>query len=132
MVSLYAYIERPLGCKGYEPKGVRIEVLDPYTKSHRRHFQQQSYYTVCYKPTIAEKKDLNFVCHEDIFIEKQAFQDDQLGQDIFVKLNIPVTEKTKALSNLNEYNINAFSLIQSEDSLMDTMAFKEIAMKENP
>ena len=130
-VSLYAFVERPFGIKGYDYRRARIEVLDPYTKSHRRHFQQQSYYTVCYKP-IVERKDLIFACHDDIFSEKQAYTDEQLGQDIFIKINIPITEKIKALNELNDFNINAFNLMQSEDALMDTMAFKEIAMKENP
>ena len=130
-VSVYVFIETVNGFKGYDPKGSKIEVLDPYTKSHRRHFRQQSYYTVCHKPT-AEKKDLVFVCHEDIFSEKQAYKDEQLGQDIFIKIDIPMAEKLKALSDLNDFNINTFSLMQSEDALMDTMAFKEISMKENP
>jgi hypothetical protein len=38
----------------------------------------------------------------------------------------------RALSDLNDFNINAFNLMQSEDALMNTMAFKEIKMKENP
>jgi FRG domain len=86
-VSVYAYIERPYGQKGFEIEGTRIEVLHPYTKSHRRHFQQQSYYSVCYQP-IPEKKDFLFSSHEDIFLEKQNFPDDKLGQDIFIKIRV--------------------------------------------
>lgn len=126
--SIYAYIERPYGVKGCSDYP-RIELLHPYTKSHRRHFQQQSYYSVCYQP-LEESKDFEFVNHENVFMENQEFSNKELGQDIFFKINIPKTEQFKALEELNDYNINEYNLMQSEDSLMKTIALREIKMQE--
>ncbi len=44
--SLYAYIEMPSGTKGWTGGAPRITVLHPYVRTHKRHFLQQSYYTV--------------------------------------------------------------------------------------
>jgi hypothetical protein len=41
------------------------------------------------------------------------------------KWTIPSTERTTILHLLEEYNINAYSLFGSEESLMDTMWMRE-------
>ena len=46
--------------------------------------------------------------------------------DVIWQFNLPATERLKVLKLLDRSNINAFSLFQSEESLMETMAFREI------
>jgi len=46
-------------------------------------------------------------------------------QDLLWKFSIPTSEKFKVLRRLDLYNLNAFSLFSSEESLMQTMALRE-------
>jgi hypothetical protein len=39
---------------------------------------------------------------------------------------IPSTERAKVLRRLDRLNLNAYSLFGSEESLMETLAFREI------
>lgn len=120
-VAIFAYIERPKGTKAGSLGGAKIMVLGPYTRSHQRHFLQQSSYTICTRPS---GKNHEIVCHEDIF------ESEEPDQDVLIKIIIPRSDRIKALSELHDHNINAFSLIQSEDSLMKTLAFNELEVKE--
>jgi hypothetical protein len=47
-------------------------------------------------------------------------------QDRLWKFNIPWTERLKVLRILDTYNLNAFSLFDSEESLMETMALRTL------
>ena len=116
-VAIFAYIERPKGAKLGSIGEPKIMVLGPYTRSHQRHFLQQSSYTICTQPI---QKDHKIVCHEKVF------ETENPEQDVLIKINIPFGDKIEALSELYDHNINAFSLFQSENSLMETLAFKEI------
>jgi hypothetical protein len=42
------------------------------------------------------------------------------------KINIPSTERLKVLRLLDGYNLNAYSLFQSEETLMETIAVREL------
>ena len=51
--------------------------------------------------------------------------------DVLWKFDIPSTERLEVLRLLNnDYNINAFSLIGSEESLMETMALRKLHFQE--
>jgi hypothetical protein len=52
------------------------------------------------------------------------------SQDLLWKFNIPSVERLKVLKLLDEHNINAFSLFGSEDSLMETVALRELHFRE--
>ena len=80
---------------------------------------QQSWYTVC---TRDEAGSQTFACHEDVFGKSSS------RQDVLIKISIPWSERLNALSYLHEVNIHHFSLFQSEEALMKTLAFKEIEM----
>jgi len=58
--------------------------------------------------------------HECVFI-----RDDRI-QDRLWKFNLPSTERLRVLKVLDEYNLNAISLFGSEESLMETMALREL------
>lgn len=117
--AIYIYIESLNGVRvgwGGEPQ---ISVRGHYVKTHKRHFLQQSCYTICSRH---ENNSFVFSCHEDVFNRARP------DQDILIKITIPRSERLKVLSYLNDVNINHFSLFQSEEALMKTLALKEIEL----
>jgi hypothetical protein len=61
---------------------------------------------------------------------KKFFRKENKNQDVLIKINIPRPERLHILNQLDTYNINHFSLIQSEESLLRSLAFKEIEKRE--
>ncbi len=99
--------------------GNRMPVLypfGPYVRTHRRHVLQQSQYTLC-APALTMMD--GFEKYDTIF-ETGRHQ-----QGMCWKFTIPVTERPKVLKLLYDYNLSAFSLFDSQDSLMDTLAVRE-------
>ncbi len=121
--SIYAYIETPKGIKACWEGSLRISVLGPHVKTHKRHFLQQAWYTIATKVD-NDRKEHDFGCHEDVFLKNGDKK-----QDVLIKINIPRSNRLQILEQLASYNINHFSLFQSEESLIRTMAFKEIELK---
>lgn len=121
-VAIFAYIDSEEGVKSGFVGEPQITTRGPYIRAHKRHFLQQSCYTIATK-VLSERMDHEFVCHEDVF--KQNRQD----QDILIKYVIPSSERITALKYLERVNINHFSLMQSEEALMKTLAFKEIELR---
>lgn len=117
--AIFAYVELPKGVKASWRGETKIDVWGPYVHTHKRHFLQQSWYSIC---TREDNGSYVFAGHEDVFRRGDT------RQDKLIKIVIPGTERIKALSGLEEMNINHFSLFQSEDALMRTLAIKEIEM----
>ena len=82
----------------------------------RRHFLQQCDYTIC---TRHDGTRLHYTNHDD------AFALDHVDQDILWKITAPASIATEVLAELDSMNINALSLFDSEDGLIDTMAFRQ-------
>lgn len=116
-VSIYAYREWTSGGKTNQNGKPEINGLGPYVRSHKRHFHQQSQYTIC---TIENEEGFSYGNHEEVFTNNTEDQDE------LWKFNLPSTEREKALSRLEQFNINAFSLFGSEESLLETLALREI------
>jgi hypothetical protein len=116
-VSIYAFQEWAEGGKSWSTGDAFITGLGPYVRSHARHFLQQSEYTVC---ATRNGGELQFASHERAFVRAES------GQDMLWKFTIPATERRTVLQHLNRYNIHAFSLFGSEESLMETVASREI------
>jgi hypothetical protein len=89
----------------------------PYVNTHRRHFLQQSEYTLC----------LGFDTEWRFEQYHTVFDDGRHQQGICWKITIPATERPKVLKELDEYNVNSLSLFGSEESLMDTLATRELS-----
>jgi hypothetical protein len=119
-VSLYAYLELVGQGKTHEGGKPLISSLGPYIRTHKRHWLQQSEYTVC---TAKKGPDLCYACHEDVFAEVSE------PQDVLWKIDIPASESLTALHQLDKMNINAFSLFGSEESLMKTVAIREFHLR---
>ena len=90
-------------------------------RTRKRHFNQQSDYTIC---TVAPEETILYACHEDAFVRSDE------DQDLLWKFTIPVSERSKVLRKLDMYNINSFLLFGSEESLMETLAIREIFLRE--
>jgi len=119
-VSIYAYLEYAEGGKLTMDQSPHIISRGSYIRSHRRHYLQQCAYTIC---TVKKGEDWHYACHEDVF-EKGT--DDQ---DLLWKFNLPASERTTVLRILDLYNLNAYSLFGSEESLMETVAQREILFR---
>lgn len=121
-VAIYAYLESTseIGLKGASYNEPQIHRFGPYVRSDRRHFLQQSQYTIC----IIGAGGWRYSSHEGVFISGES------SQDVLWKFIIPYSERLKVLKKLEEYNINALSLFGTKESLMETMALREIHLKE--
>lgn len=127
-VSIYLYSDGPQRFKISSSDEAQIQRLGPYVQTHKRHFLQQSEYTVCtaFLQGIERGFDgWHFVPHQRVFDAPNKTP----NQDIVWKFNLPASERAKVLSLLDAYNLNAYSLFGSDESLMETMAFRELHMK---
>ena len=121
-VSLYVYLEYAGQGKSHEGSKPLISSLGPNVTTHRRHWLQQSEYTIC---TIKDGSDFRYACHDDVFSEISE------SQDLLWKIVVPASESLKALHDLDKMNINPFSLIGSEESLIKTVAVREFYLTKN-
>ena len=110
--SIYAYCERPEGIKGGVVGEPTIRRIGPYVRSHRRHFRQQSDYTICGS---LDDYGWRFVSHQHVFDKHRP------KQDFLCKFDLHSEERVTVLRLLNDYNLNAFSLFNSEETLLETM-----------
>jgi hypothetical protein len=115
-VSVYAYQEWTGGGKTWSSGDPLIQGLGHWVKSHPRHFQQQSEYTVCMK----FDEDWRYANHEDVFSMNPP------NQDSLNRIDVPTGQKRLVLRKLLDFNIHHYSLFGSEDSLMKSMAVKNL------
>lgn len=99
-----------------------ISSLNPNIKTHNRHYLQQSCYTIC---TTRRGNNYFYANHEEAILNSERYDQDQ---DVIWKFIMPSSECEKAYYDLTNFNINAFSLFASEESLMETLA-KEVITK---
>jgi hypothetical protein len=111
--SIYAYCDWPglrdggrVIAETGDASESTIYHLGTYVQSHRRHFRQQSAYTIC--PSFDEY--WKFDSHQDVFNRNHP------GQDYLRKFDLPSVERIKVLRSLDDYNLNAFSLFDSEEN----------------
>jgi len=118
-VAIYAYyIESKQNIKMYDTSTTQIRVFgEPEVRTHKRHYLQQTWYTLAYKKNNIKQED--FISGYEDFLKMNN------KQDVIIKIIIPRSERIPALKYLYEHNINQFSLMNSEDSLLATLAFEE-------
>jgi len=114
-VAVFVYREYLGHGKSWESDKPHVHGLGPDIRTHQRHFLQQSEYTVC---TVRDT-DWRYAYHED------AFASGAPGQDALWQICIPSTERPRVLRHLDRMNINAYSLFGTEDTLIETLAFRE-------
>ena len=119
-VAIFAYWEYPGSGKLWSASQPHIHGLGPYVRGHKRHFLQRSEYTVC----LVFDQVHRYGPHEE------AFATGEEQQDLLWKFTLPATERVEVLRLLDRYNLNAFSLFGSEESLMETLALREVVFRE--
>lgn len=120
-VAIYVYWEHTGQGKVGSSTEPQIVSFGPYVRSHSRHFLQQSEYTIA-----AQYRDDKwcYASHEDVFASGSA------TQDRLWKCTLPASERTSVLEILDAHNLNAFSLFQTEEALLDTIAVRELELSE--
>jgi len=113
--SIFAYCDTPEGVRGGTIGEPAIQILFAHTRIPRRHFLQQSVYTVCES---AHNGEWQFDSHQKVFDNPRP------KQDFLGKFVIPSTEREKVMGLLEQYNLNAYSLFGSEESLLETLWFR--------
>lgn len=120
-VSIYAYREYAGHGKLSSMGSPTIRGAGRFVRSHRRHFLQQSEYTVCW---INVEGKWMFGDHEVVFARGSD------AQDLLWKINLPGSEQVKALRELDKYNLNSFSLLQNEEALLQTASFRHLEFED--
>lgn len=94
-----------------------MRVIGKYVRTHARHFRQQSDYTIC---AAFDKSSGGwyFHGHGPVFGNRGR-------QDYLWKFDLPSTERIPILKSLDEYNLNAFSLFDSQETLLETVWLRE-------
>jgi hypothetical protein len=115
-VCVYAYLQSSLW-----PISARDHffIVGPYLQTHPRHFLQQSRYSLCVG--VAED-DYVFRPHQSAMVGRSSSK--------LIRFQIPATERTTALKNLDLMNINPYSLFGSEDALIRTVSRRECLFKD--
>lgn len=120
-VAVYAYWEnKEIPRPAVETEEPRIASFGPYIRSHPRHFLQQSQYTIGAQ---FKNKEWRYLPHEKVTVSSPA------RGDVIWRVTIPSTERLKILKNLEDYNLNAYSLFQTEEALLKTIAVREMKLR---
>jgi hypothetical protein len=113
-VAIFAYLQYAGQPERYVKEQPHIEALGQNVRAHPRHFLQQSDYSVC---SVLENSEWYFAHHESV--------DSTGSQTRLWKFEIPAEERLSVLALLDKFNLNAFSLFGSQESLMESIAIKE-------
>jgi hypothetical protein len=122
--SIYVYCESPHGTKGGGVGAPSMRVIGRYVRTHARHFRQQSDYAIC-AYFDDEGPGWRFHPHDPFF----EMYGNRGRQDYAWKFDLPSTERTSILKSLDRYNLNAFSLFDSQETLLETMWLREQVLK---
>jgi len=120
--SIYAFCKSLTGITGGAVGEPMIFPLGPYIQTHHRHFRQRCDYTFCGGFDVSSDQ-WRFESHQKVFDNRRP------KQDFLWKFDIPSSERNKVLRILNDYNLNAFSLFGSEESLLETMWLREYVLR---
>jgi FRG domain len=117
-VAIYSYADRTTSMKTSSSNNSQIHRLGPYVAAHKRHFSQQSEYTVCVEYL---RDGWTFMPHTSVFNSSPEGS----SQDVLNKFVLSARERPKVLEELNDYNLNAYSLFGSVEGLMESLSNRE-------
>jgi len=128
-VAIYAFLERSvkstMSTIDNPDRIVEMRVIGEYVVTHKRHFLQQSNYTLCLARECGSHIAQEFAAYE----AHLANNGEDFPEAIIIKFIIPGSEKNIALRELDKMNINAYSLFGSEEGLMETLFNREALFK---
>jgi hypothetical protein len=126
-VAIYKYQEMPYGMKHLSH--LNIVTLEEELKAHKRHYLQQSCYTICLLNDGDIQKFGNYEEGFNVSAENNCLMGGRWRQDLLIKYTLPVTEQNKVLRKLDSMNINHFSLFETNEMLLKTCMLREIVLK---
>ena len=109
--AVFAFIELPDGGKSKIAGKPQINYHGPYVTTHERHVAQKAVYTTATKWN-SDRHQHYFCSHADGVEWKGNWQ------DVLIKITLPTSDRLLALRELEDFNINHYTLFQSEDSLV--------------
>jgi hypothetical protein len=117
-VALFEYVEDTGFGKGISPDEATIRTCGPWISTDKRHFLQQSEYTVCRKQVRRPNgnDEVNYARHEEALARGEP------DQDILTKYLVPAGERERVLRKLQLMNITSYSLFESIESLVEIIA----------
>lgn len=115
-VAIFAFIEMPDGHKGGFGDTC-IRTMGPFVTTHSRHFAQKAWYSVSTRWQ-APKGPHTFCSHE--LVQRSSVA----RQDVLIKITIPRKCRKEALQQLEDFNINYYTLFHTEDSLIKTLGMR--------
>ncbi|MBN1866980.1 FRG domain-containing protein [Candidatus Sumerlaeota bacterium] len=116
--SVFAFIETPEGRKSASPGWAGIKPTGPYVTTDIRHFAQKARYTFSTRWD-EERKTYYFCSHHS-----EPPPHSIVIQDVLIKITFPRSDRIAALRQLEDYNINHYTLFQSEDSLVRSLGIR--------
>jgi hypothetical protein len=120
--ALYCFIERPDGVKAGLENAPKCTVLGPNIRTHNRHFSQKASYTVVTQ-WLENEKEYRFCDHGTVM--GQGGRD----QDVLIKIILPADAKVEVLRELDDHNINFYTLYHDEENLIKTMGMRAFLTK---
>ena len=120
-VAIDAHQVRTGELQAMSVSGPLVWQIGPSIPTHRRHFLQQSRYTVCTRQRSENPFEYEYASHED------AFAIDLHIQSEICKITLPAGLRKEARKYFDLHNITAYSLFGGEDSLMEMLAVRESA-----
>lgn len=121
--AIFAYLDVPEKFRLESSDKPFIRRCGPYSRGHRRHFAQQSTYTLC----LTYDGYWQFAQIEDVLSPEDPWAT-LLQQDVVWKFVIPRAERRSVLRRLAQYNINAGALFGSEESVLKAIASREFSL----
>ena len=115
--AVFTFIETPEGHKSGSGNTNMIRTHGPYVTTHTRHFAQKAWYTTATHWGTQAKRH-TFCSHHDVTPAPVVLQ------DVLIKITIPRGDRIAAIKQLDEYNINHYTLFHTEDALIRTMGLR--------
>jgi hypothetical protein len=117
--SIYTYCETSTGVKGQSLGAPTMRIIRGGAHGQPRHFHQQSVYSVC--ESFKNGTGWQYDSHQHVF--EQTWRGKE--QDLLWRFDIPSSERAKVLRSLDEFNLNAFTLFNTDDTLLETLWNRE-------
>jgi hypothetical protein len=117
-VAIHVYIESTRGTKTLSGNSPVIHTLGPYVTTDVRHFSQKAQYTITTQFDEGMKRQ-HFKPHSSVLDQNVR------NQDLHIKIIIPASERLAAIKELDDYNINHYTLFGTEDALVQALAIKQ-------
>jgi len=121
--ALFVFTKSPEGVRSGCLKDPQVCEVSRLSTTHVRHISQQSRYTICVRNV--EGDDWEYCSHE------LAMQPQDSSQNSLQKIVLPGSLRLEILDRLDHMNINGFTLFNTEDGLMESLAFREIEALES-